>query len=232
MAVATSNTAYGIIADAMRDAGYLREGSEPNSQQLATNFRRLCDIMNFYQTQGCKLFLLQEISIVLVAGTNSYTVNPTAGLVPTKHLRIEQGRIQEPSGTYRPINPISWQEWNNLPQTNEGAITGYLEDRQATSLNVKFWNTPDANEALNTAVLLVRTQAVNPINLELNVSFPQEWRMALRWGLADDIATGQPQAIMDRCQGRAKFYREALEDFDVESAQVTFAPDMRYGWNR
>lgn len=229
MAVATSNTAYGIIADAMRDAGRLREGSEPNSQQLATNLRRLCDIMNFYQTQGCKLFLLQEITINLVAGTNTYTVNPSAGLVPTKHMRIEQGRIQTSEGVYRPINPISWNEWNNLPQTDEGAITGYLEDRQATSLSVKFWNTPDTTEAANDAVLLVRTQVVNPINLETNVAFPQEWRLALRWGLADDIATGQPQAIMDRCASRARFYREALEDFDVEGAQVTFAPDMRRG---
>ena len=33
--------------------------------------------------------------------------------------------------------------------------------------------------------------------------FAQEWRIALRWGLADDIATGQPQAIMDRCAQRA-----------------------------
>lgn len=229
MAVAVSNTAYGIIADAMQDAGLLREGSIPNSQQLATNLRRLCDIINVYQTYGCKLFLLQEIEITLIDGTNSYTVNPTSGLYPTKHMRIDQARIQTPEGVYRPINQISWNEWNSLPQTNEGAITGYLEDRQPTSLNIKVWNTPDTEEALNTLVLLVRTQAANPYNLETNVSFPQEWRMALRWGLADDIATGQPQAIMDRCRGKATYYREILEDWDVEGAQVTFAPDMRYG---
>lgn len=229
MAVSVSNTAYGIIADAMFDAGLLRAGSEPNSEQLATNMRRLCDIINLWQTQGVKLFLQQEVSITLVDGTNSYIVNPSAGLYPTKHMSVIQGRIQTPEGTYRPINSISWNEWNNLPQTNEGAITGYFVDKQATSLVVKFWNTPDAAEALNTAVLLVRTQAANPINLETNVSFPQEWRIALRWGLADDICTGQPETIMTRCSVKAKIYREALEDFDVEDTQTTFAPDMRFG---
>lgn len=227
MAVSVSNTAYGIINDAMHDAGYLREGSIPNSDQLASNMRRLCDIINVLQIGGCKLFLLQEISVTLVAGTNSYTVNPTS-LYPTKHMRIEQARIQLSDGTYRPINQVSWNEWNSLPQNNEGAITGFLEDRQATSLNVKVWNTPDTSEAANTLVLLVRTQAANPYNLESDVSFPQEWRMALRWGLADDISTGQPQAIMDRCTAKFRFYKDALEDFDVEGAQVTFSPDMRY----
>lgn len=231
MAVAVSNTAYGIISDAMHDAGLLRTGTEPNSEQLATYLRRLCDLVNYYQTQGIKLFLLQEITVTLVDGTNSYTLNPTVGTYPSKHLRVEQGRIEQPDGTYRPINALSWHEWNNLPQNNEGAVTGYLVDKQATSLNVKVWNTPDAAEALNTAVFLVRTQVDNPINLETNVAFPQEWRMALRWGLADDISTGQPEAIMNRCQGKARFYREALEDWDVEDAQTTFAPDMR-GWGR
>jgi hypothetical protein len=103
-----------------------------------------------------------------------------------------------------------------------------LTDKQTNSLVVKFWNTPDATEALNTVVVLVRTQVTNPINLEENMAFPQEWRMALRWGLADDISTGQPDTIMQRCQSRANFYREALEDWDVEDTQTTFAPDARY----
>jgi hypothetical protein len=229
MAVSVSNTAYGIINDAMHDAGLLREGSAPNSEQLASYMRRLCDIINLWQTQGIKLFLLEEETITLVDGTNSYTVQ--TGTFPEKDLRIIQGRIVTPDGVYRTINSLSWQEWNTLPQVNEGAVTGYFVNKQATTLTVKVWNTPDATEALNSLVLLVQRQAANPINLETNVSFPQEWRIALRWGLADDICTGQPETIMNRCASRAKVYREALEDWDVEDTQTTFAPDMR-GWGR
>ena len=229
MAVAVSNTAYGIINDAMHDAGLLGEGDDPNSEQLATNLRRLCDIINFYQTQGIKLFLQEEITIPLVAGTQSYTVNQAGGVLPNKNLRILQGRIQTPAGERRTIFPISWQEWNTLPNGSQGAITGYFVDKQATSLVVKFWNTPNASEALNSAVLLVHTQADNPFNLETDVAFPQEWRIALRWALADDIATGQPQAIMDRCQQRARYYKEELEGWDVEDAPTMFAPNLRYG---
>ena len=228
MAVSVSNTAYGIIRDAMFDAGLLQEGDEPNSEQLATYLRRLCDVINLWQTQGLKLFLQQEVTIDLVASQNTYSVNPAAGLEPHKHLRILQGRVETADGNNRPIYAISWEEWNRLTQGQEGAVTGYFVDKQADSLVVKVWNTPDTTEAANSLILLVHTQAVNPINLEQNVSFPQEWRIALRWGLADDICTGQPQAIMDRCAQRAETYRTMLEDWDVEDAVTTFAVDSRY----
>jgi len=227
MAVSVSNTAYGIINDAMHDAGLLGEGDDPNSEQLASNLRRLCDIINLWQTQGLKLFLLEEITIPLVAGTASYTVNPAAGVEPHKHMRVLQGRVETPDGLRRPLNPISWNEWNRLSNTGPSSIVGYFVDKQANSLVVNFWNTPDTFEATNTVVLLVQTQAENPFNLESNVSFPQEWRIALRWGLADDICTGQPQAIMDRCAQRSQVYREQLEDWDVEDTETTFAPSTQ-----
>jgi hypothetical protein len=227
MAVAASNTAYGIIRDAMIDAGKLATGEEPDSEQLATYMRRLCDVINYFQTKGLKLFFNVEVTVTLIAGTSDYVLSTGATQYPTKPLRVLQGRIQTPQGETRPINPVSWEEWNRLPQFNEGAVTAYFVDKQALTTTARFWNTPDASEALNVAILLVQEQAENPFNLELNVSFPQEWRMALRWGLADDICTGQPEVIMARCADRAQFYREELENWDVEDAPTMFAPDFR-----
>lgn len=226
MAASASNTVYGIINDAMHDAGLLGEGDDPNSEQLATYMRRLCDVINLWQTQGLKLFLQEEISVTLVEGTSQYEINPTNSTGPTKHMRVLQGLIQTPSGIRRPINAISHNDWLRLSQVsgNNATVTNYFVDKQATTLRVNLWNPPDATEALNTAIFLVQTQAANPLNLVSNVSFPQEWRIALRWGLADDICTGQPQAIMDRCAQRAITYREMLEDWDVEDTETTFAP--------
>lgn len=233
MPFAVSNTTYGIIRDAMQDAGLLQEGDDPNSEQLATCMRRLCDIINLWQTEGLKLFLLQEISVTLVAGQATYTLNQDPGVVPNKNLRVIQGRIENANSS-RPIYSISWDEWNRLQKTTSGCVTGYFVDKQTSSLVVHTWNTPDANEALNTMVLLVQTQAINPYNLMSDVMFPQEWRIALRWGLADDICTGQPQAIMDRCQQRAQTYKDQLENWDVEDTEVRFAvnPQMSMGNRR
>lgn len=228
MPVATSNTAYGIIADAYHDAGMLAETVEPNSDQLIKGLRYLCDVINYVQLKGVKLFLTSEVTVDLVTGTASYTVNPTVGLVPTKHLSVLQGYVQE-TNSRRPLIQVSHKEWMELPTALvpvNGTVTKFWVDKQTTSMLVYFWPSPDATDAAFNAIMLVRGQAVNPINLEANVSFPQEWRLSLRWLLADELCTGQPAEIMNRCRGKAKEYREALEDFDVEDGSVTFSADI------
>lgn len=231
MVASVSNTAYGIINDAMFDAGYLQEGQVANGEQLSTYMRRLCDIINLWQTQGLKLFLLQDYSINLVSGQSLYPLNvDSPDVLLAKPLRVLQGYILDAtSSVKRPLVPISWNEWINLSQTtgNTGAINSYFVDKQATVLNVNVWLTPDTAEALNTLHLLLQIQAANPITLTDNVSFPQEWRIALRWALADDICTGQPQTIMDRCAQKAEIYRTALEDWDVEDAPTRFTPGLQ-----
>lgn len=229
MAASVSNTVYGIISDAMHDAGLLGLGDEPNSEQLATNMRRLCDLINVWQTQGLKLFLLQDISITLTAGKSKYSLGTGGDVDMVKPSRVLDGYILNTSNVRRPIVSLSWEEWMRLSQVtgNDSAISSYFVDKQASFLYVNFWNTPNAAEAANTAHLLVQVAANNPNNLEASSMFPQEWRMALRWGLADDICTGQPQAIMDRCAGKARAFRDALEDWDVEDTSTSFAVDAR-----
>lgn len=229
--MATSNTIYGIINDAMHDAGYLEEGQLPNSEQLSTYFRRLNDIINLWQTQGLKLFLLEELVLTLTPGVGLYSLGPTGTVVMPKPSRVLQANVVTPAGIQRPLVPMSWSDWMTLSQrTKAGTISSYFVDKQPAVLNVHFWNVPDTLESNNTAHLLIQKEAPNPINLLDSMDFPQEWRIALRWGLADDICTGQPQAIMDRCASRSQVYREALENWDVEDVATSFAPDQRSGY--
>lgn len=230
MALAYSNTIYGIINDAMHDSGQLGLGDEANSEQLAVGMRRLCDVVNLYQTQGLKLFLLQDTAIPLVAGQGTYTLSLTGDIAMTKPARVLQAYVLNTDNIRRPLVPLSWDDYLRLSQVtgNDSTINSYFVDKQADALKVTFWNTPDTTEALNTAHLLLQVAAPNPINLEDNMAFPQEWRIALRWGLADELATGQPQAIMDRCSSRAQIFREALEAWDVEDAPTYMSMDSRF----
>lgn len=229
MVAAVSNTAAGIIADAMRDAGLLQKGEEPDSDEYSEYLRRLCDIINLWQTQGLKLFLLEDITIPLVESQSTYSLDVGGSVDMTRPLRGLQGYVLTTSDIRRPLNVMSWDDYMRLSQItgNDGVINSFFINKQAEAMYVFFWNAPDATEALNEAHLLIQTQATNPIMLTDEVSFPQEWRIALRWGLADDIATGQPQAIMDRCRHKAEEYRYMLENWDVEDATTYFVMDPR-----
>lgn len=223
MTTPSDNTPISIIQDAYFDAGLLPEGDSLNGEQITNGLRKLTDLINLWQTQGIKLWLNQDISITLVSGTNTYTLGLTGTVVMTKPLRVIQAWFDDGNDNRRPLTPLAWDDYARLSQiTQEGAINSYFVDKRATVLSVFFWLTPDDTAATGTAHLLTQVQVTNPISVTETMNFPTEWRIALRWGLADEICTGQPQAIMDRCQQRAAVYRTALEDNDVEDVPVRF----------
>lgn len=227
-----ANDAQRLIDMAHYDAGLIQQGEVANSDQRADGLNRLNDMINLWQTQGLKLWLQTDLAVSLVAGQATYNLGPSGHVVMTKPTRVlDNGYYLDTSNVKRPISLISRDEYMRLPNVSEqGAITSYFVDKQATQLAVSFWLVPNATEALGTAHLLIQQQAQNFTAVSETVVFPAEWFIALRWGLADELCTGQPQAIMDRCANRAQSYRVALEDWDVEDASTRFAPDTRAGF--
>lgn len=234
MTTPADNIPSKIILDAMFDAGLLRQGQAPNSEQLSTNMRKLNDLINYMQTQGLKLWLMTDLSVTLVDGTSTYKFGPTAsgGTVDmTKPLRVIEAYYLFSNGTRQPLIPLAWADYIMLSQIDQtGAVNSYFVNKQQLTLDVFFWLVPDATAATGTGHLVIQQQVTNPISLTETMNFPIEWRMALRWGLAADICTGQPQAIVDRCTQMAQFYRDALENWDVEDAPTQFQVDPRAGY--
>jgi len=231
MTAPNSNTPLAIISDAYFDAGILQEGQSPNSEQIVRGMSKLTDVINLWQTQGLKLWLNVDTEITLVAGQGYYTLGPLGNVPMTKPLRVVECYYMDQNGIRRPLNPMSWNEYTKLSQVNQqGQLSSYFVNKEQSVLSVFFWLVPDATAATGTAHLVLQNQVTNFVSLTETMNFPIEWRIALRWGLADELATGQPQAIMDRCMNRAQSYRDALENWDVEDAATRFTPDSRGGY--
>jgi hypothetical protein len=228
MTTPSDNTPASIIQDAYFDAGLLQIGESPDSEQIVMGMRKLTDLINLWQTQGLKLWLNVDTSITLTAGTGTYTLGPAGTVAMTRPLRVLDAYYLSSDLIRRPLVPLAWSEYVRLSQvTQTGQINSYFVDKQQSVLSVFFWQIPDSTAAAGTAHLLLQTQVTNFTGVTDTMNFPIEWRIALRWGLADELATGQPQAIMDRCQNRANTYRTTLEEWDVEDAPTRFAPDAQ-----
>lgn len=226
MTVPAVNTAGWIIKSAMRSAGLIGRTQQPSSEDYAEYLVTLNEMVNLWQTQGLKLFLMEDIAVTLTAGQATYTFGPSGTVVMDKPLRVTDAYYSDSNGIRRPLIPLARSDYVRLSQVNQtGPINQYFVDKQAALLKVSFWLVPDAEAATGTAHLVMQKQVTNFVSLTDTSAFPQEWAIALRWGLADEICTGQPQVIMDRCAGRAASYRRALEDWDIEDAPITFAPD-------
>ena len=217
-----------IVRFARQDAGLLQTGDSIDSEDLADDMNRLNELMLAAQTQGLKLWLQLLQPVPLVAGQAQYVFSPTGDVQMLKPSRVIEGYFLDQFGNQRPLIPLSWDDWNKLSNKNQsGQINSYFVDKQAYQLNVWFWLVPDATAATGTAQLLLQQQQPTVTSLTDTMVFPPEWGIWLHWGLADQICTGQPQAIMDRCEKKAGAAFEALNDWDVEDAPTNFSPDVR-----
>jgi hypothetical protein len=226
---ASFNTCERIIRMAAEDAMLLEEGTDPTGDQYAKWFQKLQDLVVLYQTQGLKLFLLQDIPVTLVAGTNTYSLGPTGTTVMNRPWKVEEAYYLDTSNQLTPLTAIAWKDWLLLPnKTATGAISQICVDKQVNNLVVYTWQIPDATTATGTLHLLLRTQLTYYASLNDSTLFPPEWFIALRWGLADEICGGQSDSIMQRCNQRAIQFRQALEAQDVEDTSVFFGAE----WNR
>lgn len=227
----TFNTVGRVIQVAYESAGLVADGSNPNSEQLARGINRLNSLVNYFQTKGLKLFTLVDTAVTLVSGTSMYSIGPgAAGLSMTKPLRALWGYFLSSGGSRTPLTLVSWQEIVQLQTANNtGQPCNFFVDKQVANLAVTVWPTPDATSATGSLHLVFQTQIANTTGLTDQTSFPAEWFLALMWGLADEICTGQPQEIVQRCAAKAERYRTDAENWDVEDAPTFFTPDTRGG---
>jgi hypothetical protein len=224
------NTPMRIIEEAMRDTGLLQRGDIPDSDQLAEYSMRLLDLINVFQIEGLKLWLNTDLPVTMIAGTNLYTLGPSGNISMIKPLRVIQSYVIDPSGNTRPLLIISRDEWSRLSNKNQqGAINSVFVDKQQLSLNIYLWLTPDSTAALDTLHLVIQQQITNFTGLTDALNFPVEWFLALRWALADDISSGQPIAVQEKCAKRAMYFKTILEDWDVEDASTLFSPNSMSG---
>jgi hypothetical protein len=224
----TFYTPYRIIHGAMRSAGLLARGQSPDSEDLAEYNNQLNELLLFQQTQGLKLWLQFLQEIILTAGQQTYTLMPGGDVNIIKPSRITEGYYLDATSNQRPLIALAWSDWNRLSnKTQLGQINSFFVDKQVDRVNLSFWNIPDATAATGTCQMQIQQQQQTATVLTENLALPPEWGIWARWGLADQICTGQPQAIMDRCEKKAGMAFQALCDWDVEDADTSFAPDIR-----
>lgn len=225
-----ANSIEQTIRFAMKEAGKLQEGADPNGEQIAEWLAKLNAMVNHWQIKGLKLWLQIELEIPLVVNKAIYTIQPGGDIDILKPLKITQAYYQEAtSQSRRPLDPpMSREEYTRLGNVSEaGTISGYFVEKQFNALNLYLWRKPDAQAATGLVRLIAQKQQRQGENLTESMEVPQEWFLALYWGLADLNTSGQPLPVQQRCHSYAEQYRTDLEDFDVEDASTSFQPDPR-----
>lgn len=221
MVPANYGTPQRIITTAYREAGKIARDQTPDSGMLLDGMNRLADVLYYQQTQGLKLWLLEDISVPIVAGTALYTFGPAGTTVMRRPFRVEFGYAADSSGNRREIDPLSYQDYSRLSNiTQTGQVTQYFVDKQLDTLNVYLWLVPDADQVTGSVNLVMRTKAAHLETLTEAMTFPPEWYLALLWEMANQFSTGQPIAVQQRCAMMSDRYIQALQDWDIEDVPM------------
>jgi hypothetical protein len=230
----TDNTAYSIICDAAWDACLVSEGEDPDSELIAKWMRKLNKLISVIMTEGIRLWLWQDTPITLVAEQSLYKLGPASAGGNVSNVLLKPGNIRDQYYLYSVANgstkrPISRQQWDMLSvTTQQGPVTQIFVDPQQSTLNVNTWLVPDANEATGTLQLVLLNQITNFVGLTDVMNFPTEWALALEYRLASEICQGQPQAVIARCDAKAAYYTQKLEEWDSEQeTSILPQPDQR-----
>lgn len=229
-----SQGALTVIDWAMRDAGLLDFASEPESEDYRQYTGRLNALINFEQTQGLKLWLQENITMTPVLNQQSYLWGPGGDIIMPRPTRIIEGFYTFPlsatSGiqTRYPLYQLSRQEFNQLGVLNVPGITNsFFVDKQQNSLIVWLWLLPDLFTSQATVTFVTQTQINQIISITDQMNFPIEWFQFLHWALACEIDQGQPVAVQAKNEGMKQYYRDALENFDVEDTSTYLQVDPR-----
>lgn len=229
-----------IVFSALRVFNAIALGATLDSNTLDNGIQVLNMMLKGWQTQGFKIWTIEELVITPILSQASYTIGPSGtDIIANKPLRLINGLCfsrDTSSNLDRSITVLSKNEYMLLgDKSATGSINSVMYDPGVSTGTVYVYNTADNYAVANTTLHLFSQRPIQDINLSTDpFDFPQEWLMALRWNLAAELMSeygvemNQQQAI----EMKAAKYKSELEDWDTEHTSVYFNPDIRSGFIR
>lgn len=144
-------------------------------------------------------------------------------------LAILNARIRDSSNFDRPINVVSRQEYLQYgDKFTNGSVTGVYFDPQLTNATLNVYSpNQESSETLKLAVQYPMEDMDAAAN---DFDFPQEWLMAVKYGLELVLAPayGVRSEQLKTISALAQMYLEEAMGFDKEQESVYFAPEKNY----
>lgn len=212
----------------------------PNQTPTASDYSDASQVMNLmlkaWQADGMQLWQVTEKSITPVADQETYTLGPAGNVT----LAAKPVEILE---AYRRVTasesdvPLLRQSRTEYWALNNKSATGvpvnfYYEIKQSVGANdFTVWPAPDSTFAANNTIEILYQKPFDDMDSSTdNLSFPQEWELAVTYGLAVILAPeyGKPLSERKMLREEAKEEKQRVLDWDQEHTSVYFQPEPRF----
>lgn len=206
--------AYQLIG--VRPTALLQEHMD--SARLATNM-----MFTRWSNQGVNLWQVELVTVPIVAGTSTYSVDPSTVVVLDAYIEFGIPPVD------RIIMPISRTEYASYPNKGQlGFPTVFWFDR-LLSPTITIWPVPDGSQTSLKYYKVNRIQDAN-MNGNQQVDIPPIWLEAMAYGLAQRLAmiwAPDKVALMKPLADEA--YQIAANQ-NVETANQYISPQISGYW--
>lgn len=220
-----------IIGAALRALYVYSAGDTISAADISSCAQALNIVTKNLVTKGALIWCVQDVTIPLVAGQATYTLNlnalPSSGGKP---MKILQAYLRDSTGNDVDLSLVARRDYNLLGNKSSQGIPNQLfYDPQVSVGNITLYNVPiDATRTLH----LVIQRNLMDFNLATdNPDFPQEWYHPLKWLLAEEIMSDYdvPSNRMQYVAGKAMTSLSDALAFSQEDVSLTFSLDTRGG---
>ncbi|KPK13932.1 MAG: hypothetical protein AMJ56_00325 [Anaerolineae bacterium SG8_19] len=206
--------AYNLIG--VRNTAVLQEHME--AARMASNM-----MLARWSNQGVNLWAVDKITVPLVQGQSTYSVDANTVMILDAYMVIDNGNGQPID---RIILPISRTEYASYPnKEQQGFTTTFWFDR-LLSPTVTLWPVPDGSSAQYLKYYRVRQLQDSELQNGQQVEIPYLWMEAFAYGLAQRLAmVWAPDKVAILKPIADESYMIAAEQ-NVEQAQQYISPQI------
>ena len=206
--------AYNLIG--VRNTAVLQEHME--AARMASNF-----MLSRWSNQGVNLWAVDLVTVPLVQGQATYSVDPNTVVILDAYMEITTGQAQPID---RIILPISRTEYASYPnKQTQGFTTVFWFDR-LLSPTVTLWPVPDGTSAQYLKYYRVRQLQDSELQNGQQVEIPYLWMEAFAYGLAQRLAQVWAPDKVALLKPMADESYQIAASQNIETAQQYISPQL------
>jgi len=220
-----------LIKKAMLMLGVIGTSQDPTTDETTSATNSLNLMLKAWQADGMQLWQVRTESVTPLAATNKYEMGPGGDINTTvKPVEVmEAYRRVTDTQIDVPLIRLSREDfWTLSDKDSTGSpVNFYFEIQEGVLNNFWIWPIADTNFIANSTIEILYQQPFDDMTAATDdLAFPQEWELAVVYGLAVILAPeyGAPLSDQQLLIVQADKEKQRVMDWDTEHTSVFFQP--------
>jgi hypothetical protein len=222
-----------LIKRSMLMLGVISAAQTPTPNEVSAASNALNLMLKSWQADGMQLWQVNQISMTPTA-VQAYPFGPTdttnTAYRPTEVLEVYRRTTADE--VYVPMIRLAREDFFTLSDHDStGTPVNYYYNNDQTDGEMLVWPIANTNFIANNTIEVLLTKPFDDMDAAADsLAFPQEWELAVVYGLCVILAPeyGVPTTDQKMLIAQAEKEKQKVMDWDTEHVSIFFTPEPRF----